>query len=344
MNTNPNAKRILCFGDSNTWGYVSGTKHQRYPANIRWTGVLQNLLGNEYEIIEEGLNSRGILKGDDRPGKECRVAMDYILPCLDSHDPLDYVLIMLGSNELKSELNLSTKEIGENLKLLIQTIQNRPSQFRDIKPEIIIIVPPVLNENTEYSQNNNKYVGAYEKSIEFKSVYSEIAKEFDLKIVDVQDQMMVGVDGAHITEESHSILAKAIFNMLNNPMKTILVDAVYCIVSPEGDIFHEMHNLLETYPNKKIILTGADDEQFIKFELDKMPYEVFTLKHNPEKNDPQYFTKMLEHYNLTKDDVIYFEHNIDAVKSAESVGIKSYFYDDGVKDLYGLKVWLDENL
>lgn len=214
MNTNPNAKRILCFGDSNTWGYVSGTKHQRYPANKRWTGLLQNLLGNDYEIIEEGLNSRGITKGDSRPGKEGRVAMDYILPCLDSHDPLDYVLLMLGSNELKSEFSLSTEDIGENLKLLIQTIQNRSSQFRDIKIEIVILVPPVLNENTEYSQNNNKYVGAYEKSLQFKGVYSKIAKEFDLKIVDVQDQMVVGIDGAHITEESHGILANAVWDML----------------------------------------------------------------------------------------------------------------------------------
>lgn len=124
-------------------------------------------------------------------------------------------------------------------------------------------------------------------------------------------------------------------------MKTILVDAVYCIVSPEGIIFQEMYDLLETYENKKIILTGADDEQFIKFGLDKMLYEVFTLKHNPEKTDPLYYTKMLEHYNLTKDDVIYFEHSIDAVKSAESVGIKSYFYDDEVKDLSSLKNFLN---
>lgn len=127
-------------------------------------------------------------------------------------------------------------------------------------------------------------------------------------------------------------------------MKTILVDAVYCIVSPEGKIFEDMYNLLETYSNKKIIITGADDEQFIKFGLDKMPYDVFTLKHNPEKTDPQYFVKMLEHYNLSKDDVIYFEHNIDAVKSAESVGIKTYFYDDNEKDLILLKNFLDKSI
>lgn len=126
-------------------------------------------------------------------------------------------------------------------------------------------------------------------------------------------------------------------------MKTILVDAVDCIVSPEGDIFEDMYSLLETYSNKKIILTGADDEQFKKFGLDKMPYEVFTLKHDPEKTDPAYFEKMMEHFGLTKDNVIYFEHNPKAVESAKTAGIKSYFYDNDKKDLSALKNFLDEN-
>ena len=127
-------------------------------------------------------------------------------------------------------------------------------------------------------------------------------------------------------------------------MKTILVDAVDCFVSKDGEIFKEMHELLETYPNRKIILTGANDEQFKKFGLDKMPYEVFTLKHNPEKTDSEYYEKMLKHFNLNKDDVIYFEHNQKAVESANSVGIKTYFYDFDKKDLNSLKDFLDSNI
>jgi len=127
-------------------------------------------------------------------------------------------------------------------------------------------------------------------------------------------------------------------------MKTILVDAVDCFVSRAGEIFSEMHSLLETYPNRKIILTGANDEQLKQFGLDKMPYEVFTLKHNPEKTDPSYYVKMLEHFNLKKDDVVYFEHNSDAVKSARSAGIVSYLYENDAKDLRGLKGFLDKNL
>src|SRR6187402_2283705 len=111
-------------------------------------------------------------------------------------------------------------------------------------------------------------------------------------------------------------------------MKTILVDAVDGIVSPEGVIFEEMHALLETYPNAKIILTGANDEQFKTFGLDKMPYEVFTLKHDPEKTNPEYYQKMLKHFNLKPEEVVYFEHNPEAVKSAQSIGIKTHFWDN----------------
>ncbi len=105
-----------------------------------------------------------------------------------------------------------------------------------------------------------------------------------------------------------------------------------------------MWDLLETFPNKKIILTGANDEQFKKFGLDKVPYEVFTLKHNPEKTNPEYYKKMLEHFGLNKEDAIYFEHNPEAVKRAQSVGINSYHYDPEKKDLVALKNFLSENL
>ena len=122
--------------------------------------------------------------------------------------------------------------------------------------------------------------------------------------------------------------------------KTILVDAVDCFVSDKGEIYKEMYELLETYPNRKIILTGANDEQFKKFGLDKMPYEVFTLKHNPEKTDPSYYERMLEHFSLTKEEVVYFEHNPEAVKSAQSIGIKTYYYDKDKRDLKTLKDFL----
>ena len=126
-------------------------------------------------------------------------------------------------------------------------------------------------------------------------------------------------------------------------MKTILVDAVSTFVIEGEGVYKPLYDLLEQYPNKKIILTNANDEQIPLFGLVNLPYEMFTLKHNPDKVDPRYFDKMLEHFNLKASDVVYFEHSLEAVKSAQSVGITSYYYDAEAKDLSSLKAFLDEN-
>ncbi len=127
-------------------------------------------------------------------------------------------------------------------------------------------------------------------------------------------------------------------------MKTILVDAINGLILEDGSIFQEMHDLLETYPNKKLVLTGANDEQFKKFNLANSPYEVFTLKHDPEKTDPNNFRRLLAQYSLSADEVVYFEHNAGAAKSAESVGIPTHFYDHTRPDLEALKNFLNTNL
>ena len=130
-------------------------------------------------------------------------------------------------------------------------------------------------------------------------------------------------------------------------MKTILVDAVHCFIIEKGEkfeVFKDMYELLEKYSNKKIILTGANDEEQKKFGFNQMPYEFFSLKHNPEKTNPEYFNILLSNYNLKKDEVVYFEHSLKAAESARSVGINTYFYDNDKKDLDSLKKFLDDNL
>lgn len=120
--------RILCYGDSNTWGYISGSDHKRYEN--RWTKILSELLGERFEIIEEGLNSRTLISNDIRPGKEGKNGYEYLIPCLDTHDPIDLVILMLGTNELKSSYNKTAEEIGVILeKYFIKTILNRKSQI-----------------------------------------------------------------------------------------------------------------------------------------------------------------------------------------------------------------------
>ncbi len=109
-------------------------------------------------------------------------------------------------------------------------------------------------------------------------------------------------------------------------------------------MFAELQTLLDSFENRKIILTNANDEQKIEFGIVDMPYEVFTLKHNPDKIDSKYYETMLAHFDLTVDDVVYFEHNEEAVKSAQSIEINTHHYDKDRKDLEALESFLKENL
>ena len=127
-------------------------------------------------------------------------------------------------------------------------------------------------------------------------------------------------------------------------MKTILVDAINGFELEDGSILEPMYKLLEGYPNNKLVLIGANDEQFKKFKLDQIPYDVFPLNHDPEKTDPQYFKILLEKYGLKAEDVVYFEHNAEAAKTAQSVGITTYFYNHTKEDMDALKQFLDKNL
>jgi FMN phosphatase YigB (HAD superfamily) len=108
-------------------------------------------------------------------------------------------------------------------------------------------------------------------------------------------------------------------------MKTILVDAWNTFVK-NNTIDSDIYKILESYENQKIILTNANDKELINLGIVNMPYKVFSLSHNPNKDDKLYFIKLIEKYNLIISDLVYIEHNIEAVKSAISLGIKTHHY------------------
>ena len=133
-------KRILCIGDSNTWGYIPGSG-ERYEKNVRWTGKLAQTLGENYEVIEEGMNGRTTAFTDKiEPGT---AALDYLYPCLISQFPLDYIIVMLGTNDTKTRYGVNTVEIGYGLDEVLLKIEEtcrRKSQT----PEKIVIAPADL--------------------------------------------------------------------------------------------------------------------------------------------------------------------------------------------------------
>lgn len=126
-------------------------------------------------------------------------------------------------------------------------------------------------------------------------------------------------------------------------MKTILVDAVNTFVV-DGVMNADMHMILDTFPHRKIIVTNANADEQVTYWLVDMPYEMFTMNHTPNKPDPLYFTTLLGQYNLKPEEVVYFEHNPDAVKSAQSVGITTMQYDHINKDIEAVKAFLEANI
>jgi len=127
-------------------------------------------------------------------------------------------------------------------------------------------------------------------------------------------------------------------------MKTILVDLVHCFFIVGHGMYAPMYELLEQYPNKKILLTGCTDADFRERKIFNMPYEVFTLKNDPPKSQPIYFETMLREYHLSPEDTLYFEHNPSSAASAEAAGIQTYLYDNEKKDMHALKAFLDRQL
>ncbi len=125
--------------------------------------------------------------------------------------------------------------------------------------------------------------------------------------------------------------------------KIILVDAWNTLVTEKG-INQEIVKILDQYKNQKLVLTNANFEEIIKFGLVNLPYELFSLEHKPNKTDPDYFKILIEQEGFEKSNLIYFEHNIKAVKSAQSCGIITYHFNHIERNYESLNEFLKNNL
>lgn len=205
-------KTILCFGDSNTWGY-SPSLERRYNESERWTMLLQSQLPNEYRIIEEGLNSRTTVFED--PFEAGKKGLDYLLPCLGSHHP-DLVIIMLGTNDLKSRFNVTASDISKGAAKLVELAKNFNPGFMNQAPEVLLISPAHV---LELDNGKEGWDGAQAKSEEFAHYYKLRAKELGCHFLDVARFIEpCKKEGIHWLPEEHIKLA----NKLSQLIPTIL--------------------------------------------------------------------------------------------------------------------------
>src|SRR4051794_36747894 len=142
-------KTVLCYGDSNTWGYDPATR-TRYPLEVRWTGVLANRLGLEYRVVEEGLNGR-TTRWDD-PIETGRTGLTYLRPCIESHQPLDLIIIMLGTNDLKRRFDLSASDIAQSAAELTDLAWRLGHEPDGSHAQVLLVAPPAVATFTEVDQ------------------------------------------------------------------------------------------------------------------------------------------------------------------------------------------------
>jgi lysophospholipase L1-like esterase len=204
-------RRILCYGDSNTWGKDPETG-LRYPKHIRWTGVLAEHLGKEYEIIEEGLISRTTVIDDPIEGAH-KNGHHYLLPCLESHAPLDLVLLMLGTSDLKKRFSLSAADIAKGIEILIDTIQKTSTNPLGMAPEVLLLSPPPFGEGIEEVE---RYQGAKKQEELLAPLYKQVAEKKSCFFLETKKYIAVtSKDHLHLDAANHKKLAIATAAMIS---------------------------------------------------------------------------------------------------------------------------------
>lgn len=130
-------RTVVCFGDSNTWGYVPGSDAERYPRDIRWPGRLAAALAGEWEVIAEGLNGR--TAAVESPVEDGRNGVTYLLPCLRSHKPLDAVVVYLGTNDVNFlRADLVARSVGR----LVKLTRTSETGVDGAAPAVLVVCPP----------------------------------------------------------------------------------------------------------------------------------------------------------------------------------------------------------
>lgn len=206
-------KNILIYGDSNAWGLIPTTKFDRFSFDERWPGILQQTLGDDVHIIEENLCARTIDSDDPRPGFEGRNGITELPMCLDSHYPLDMVILTLGLNELKSIYDWTPAQVAQKMEKMIQTVQSRRPNFHDHNTQVVLMTQPVVEHTGQWG---DLWVGAHDKSIELRDEYIKLAQKTHVQLIDPHTVNPDVRDGVHFDTAGHRAVADAVAYFIRN--------------------------------------------------------------------------------------------------------------------------------
>ena len=206
-------KRVLCFGDSNTWGY--DPRGGRYDEETRWPMRLAKQLGGDYIVVEEGFNGRTCVYDDPIEGGY-KSGAAYLPPCLMSHSPLDLVVIMLGTNDTKRRFGLTPMTVGEGMMQLIRLTRQYAVDGSGNPSRVLIVAPPPILDSLMRSRHAECFgEQAIGVSKGLAAEYARIAKLLRCEFFDAAGWAEVSpIDAVHLTKEGHAGLADGLTRKL----------------------------------------------------------------------------------------------------------------------------------
>ncbi|TDK64104.1 lipolytic enzyme, G-D-S-L [Bacillus salipaludis] len=208
-------RRIVCFGDSNTWGFDAATMG-RFPEGVRWTSLLAEGLGDDFQVVEEGLSGRTSVVDD--PLFEGLNGLTYLHPCLMSHAPLELVVIMLGTNDTKERFNLTSFNIAQGIARLALKAKSTPAGLNGAPPKVFVMAPPPIGKeyvDTEVGKSMGK--NCDQKSAELPSHLEELLQLQGTEFLDLSGRVpMNTIDYMHLDQEGHQLLARLVLQKIKN--------------------------------------------------------------------------------------------------------------------------------
>ena len=211
-------RHIVCFGDSNTHGYCAdpndcADRGDRFNEDERWTCLLQKALGEDYLVIEEGLSGRTTVFSD--PLFESMSGLDSIYSVLMSHEPVDLLIIMLGTNDTKDRLGVNAACIAIGLDRLILKAESVLA-WRGNRPNILIICPPHIGEGLYLRpEGESMGPGCPQKSRELAHYFSAVAKTRHCAFQDAEGVAEFNrVDCMHLSRKGHRQLAEKLAELV----------------------------------------------------------------------------------------------------------------------------------
>ena len=201
--------RVMCYGDSNTYGFDPDPHADRYPESVRWTGVLQEQLGDGWQIIEEGKNGRTTGYQPDSLFMVNEEGPEDLVSRLEAHQPVDVLIIMLGTNDCIPSYGLSAEEVAAGMEELILAAEAWAEQNGTACPSILLVAPPVMDDSILHTSAGSQEAADYIRKVrKIGDLYRQLAEKHGCLFADARDGIeLSSLDFLHLTEKGHAQLA-----------------------------------------------------------------------------------------------------------------------------------------